>query len=359
MLENSYAAKETVILIPSLNPDEKLVKYVDELIGLGFDKILVVNDGSRKDCDNIFSRISQIKEVVVIEHKVNCGKGRALKTGFSYILKHYDDCVGVVTADSDGQHSPKDTLKVAGALCENKDSIILGTRDFNEEQVPFKSRYGNKITTVVFWLLYGKYINDTQTGLRGIGIQYLEKLCGLKGERFEYEIRMLIYGAKSGIELKEVTIETIYIDDNRETHFDPVRDSIKIYKILFASFFLYLLSSLSSFLIDMSVFSLLNVFILKGLTRGTNIFLSTAFARIISSIYNFTVNHKVVFKSDSNMIRTAIGYYTLVVVQMCCSAGLVYLLTNVVTIPAVIAKVVVDTVLFFVSYQIQQRYIFK
>lgn len=353
------AVKDTVVLIPTLNPDDKLINYIRQLIEIGFENIVVVNDGSDERCKYVFETISKDQCVVLLEHDINRGKGRALKTGFAYCAENYTDCAGVITADSDGQHSPADTFKVAEALCEYPDELILGTRNFNEEQVPFKSRYGNKITTVVFKLLYGRHINDTQTGLRGVGIRYLEEMCRLEGERFEYEIKMLIMAARESVALREVLIETIYIDDNKETHFDPVKDSIKIYKVLFKSFFMYILSSFSSFLIDMGIFSLLSVVILKNISLETNVLVSTVLARVISSLYNFVVNHKVVFKSRGNMLRNALGYYLLAIVQMCCSAALVYLLADMLKFSTVISKVIVDTLLFCISYQIQQRLIFK
>ena len=359
MESKERAKQETVVLIPSLNPDEKLTAYVMELIRIGFRRILLVDDGSRESCQDIFESLAKEPEVSVLHHEKNRGKGRALKTGFAYCMEQFGDAVGVVTADSDGQHSPKDTLAVAEALIEHPEALILGTRNFDEEQVPFKSRYGNKITTIVFRLLYGKLIHDTQTGLRGIAGKHLPMMTELPGERFEYEIGMLIEASRAEIPLVEVPIETIYINDNAETHFHPVKDSLKIYGVMFQYFLKYTLSSLGASLIDILAFWIFSALVFRGSGEAVPIFLSTIAARVISSACNFFANRMVVFKASGNLAREAAAYYGLVVVQMLCCAGLVYFFTGLLHWEATLVKVLVDTCLFFVSFQIQHRLIFR
>lgn len=229
-----------VVVIPSLNPDEKLIETVNNVIEQGFEKVLLVDDGSRHECQTIFKQLSKLKQVHVIHHEVNKGKGAALKTAFSYYLKEFDQELykGVVTADADGQHLSEDiyksALRMQVAIQDGeKNTLVLGTRDFSDPIVPFKSKNGNKITTLIFSLLYGKWINDTQTGLRGISNEYLKRCLELSGERFEYEINMLIDAVVSGVNVLEEKIATVYLNHNRETHFNPVKDSIKIYKVMF------------------------------------------------------------------------------------------------------------------------------
>ena len=117
-----------VILIPSYQPDEKLTKYVNELIDNKFRKILIVNDGSDEKCNKIFDELKNKEECIVLEHKENIGKGKALKTGFEYYINNIDrtEFVGIVTADSDGQHSVKDTIKIAESIDKNKDNKYYG-----------------------------------------------------------------------------------------------------------------------------------------------------------------------------------------------------------------------------------------
>lgn len=223
---------DVVVLIPSLNPDNKLIKYIKELIKIGFKKIIIVNDGSDIKYNKYFNEVEKIKECILLKHDINYGKGRALKTGFDYYLKNFSDFNGIVTADSDGQHLPIDTLEVAHYLIKNK-GLILGARNFNKKEVPFKSKYGNKITTFVFEKLYKFKINDTQTGLRGISNDFINQITNLEGDRFEYEINMLIKAVKSNIQITEVPIKTIYIENNKSSHFNPIKDAFKIYSLLF------------------------------------------------------------------------------------------------------------------------------
>lgn len=349
------------IMIPALNPDELLTKYVDKLTELGFSHILLVDDGSNEDKKSIFTDlVDKYEQVELLVHEVNKGKGRALKDGIMYLNENHPDCLGVVTADSDGQHTPEDTYNVAVDLYNNSDCLILGCRDFSGDDVPYKSKKGNNITIGVFKLLYRKHISDTQTGLRGIGRSLFNMFAEIKGERFEYETCMLIDVIREGIEIREVPIKTIYMDNNSETHFRPVVDSVKIYSVIFGRFIKYMLSSLSSAIIDLLIFHLVNELILIKLGISCNIIIATVIARIVSSLYNFFMNRKVVFSAQKGSLsKQFVSYYALVVCQMLCSALLVSLFSGVFKCSSTIIKAVVDTVLFFASYQIQSRWLFK
>src|SRR5574344_755488 len=345
-----------VILIPSLNPDMKLVNYVNELIINGAKNIIVVNDGSSTKYDKYFSMIKD--KCVVLVHSVNQGKGRAMKTGFNYYLNNYPTYDGVVTADSDGQHSAVDTMKIASKLSKNKNSLILGCRDFNDSSVPFKSRYGNKITSLIFKLLYGKYISDTQTGLRGFSNDFIKKCLKMTGEKYDLEINMLIEAVMKKVNIIEEPIETIYINDNSSSHFNPVKDSIKIYKILFAKFLKFAFSGIFSSIVDIGLFSLF-IYALKFIIKEQYwyILIATVIARIISSLVNYSLNKNVVF--DSKNKHSFIKYYILVVIQMILSSTFVYLLHNKLIFNETLCKVIVDLILFFISFQIQQKIVFK
>ena len=227
----------TVILIPSLNPDDKMVDYVERLSENGFDKIMVINDGSSAEYDSFFERAAEGGRCVVLKHEVNKGKGAALKTGMAYYMEHFSGCDGIVTGDADGQHSITDTLKLAKRLEAEQDALLLGCRDFSQKNVPARSRFGNRTTSVVFKITHGLWISDTQTGLRAIPDALVSSFVNVGGERYEYEMNMLIECARKKIPVREETIETIYIDDNSGSHFHPVRDSMRIYGLIFRSLF--------------------------------------------------------------------------------------------------------------------------
>ncbi len=350
--------QEVAVLIPSLDPDAVLVSYVDSLFGEGFQFIIIVDDGSRKACQSYFEQARELG-AIVLHHEENRGKGKALKTGFAHYLSICEEkgLSGIVTADADGQHSVSDTVKVAQALTEEK-TLILGTRDFSGKDVPFKSRFGNRFTTFITRLLYGRTIHDTQTGLRGIPTSYVEKCLKLPGDRFEYEMGMLIDAIRRGMHPREVPIETIYENNNRETHFSAVKDSLKIYGLIFRYFFKYTVSSLLSSLIDLCIFSLLTKTVLRGFDPKWAIFAGTLTARIVSSLFNYTCNRKAVFRDSKSVGKSIWRYYMLCGLQMFCSWLLVTTSYYLLRWDTTILKTIVDTLLFFISYQVQHRWVF-
>lgn len=350
--------KKVTIVLPSLNPDEKLNKVVDGLLSAGFEDIVLVNDGSDEAHLEPFRQAAAHKEVTLLTHEVNKGKGRALKTAFSYVVDNRKQTAGVITVDGDNQHTVKDIRACAEKMLECKDKVILGCRDFTQDNVPWKSRVGNVSTSLVFRLFCGIKISDTQTGLRAIPYQYLPLMCEVEGERFEYETQMLFAIKKNHIGMEEVKIETVYLEDNASTHFDPIKDSLKIYKIIFK----FMISSGTSFLIDYGIYSLL-VFLIGGnFSRGLRLFIATFAARAVSSICNYTMNKKAVFKSKASVSRSLIRYYILCVFQTAASYGLVFLLSSLCRAGSfleIVLKLAVDIVLFMISFQIQHRWVFK
>lgn len=345
--------KQIGVIIPSLSPDERLVTLVEELAGHGFQKILVINDGSSDEYDAFFEKTMQTG-ATVLRHVVNQGKGRALKTAFNYILENWEDCMGAVTIDSDGQHAVKDIIRCCEALVEYPDCLIMGCRNFKQDNVPFKSSFGNIMTSKVMKLLVGIAVSDTQTGLRAMSKDLMEKFLKVTGERFEYETNMLLCCKEESVAIKEVSIETIYYENNKSTHFRPFQDSVKIYGL----FFKFIAASLSSSVIDLGIFTL-GTLLLKDMFPGYYIIISTVIARVISSLYNFFVNRRSVFKSDDNLTATMVKYYILAVVQMALSALGVWGIFRLLGGNETLIKVVVDCFLFVISFQIQREWVFK
>jgi len=210
-----------VVIIPALNPTKTLADLVSELLPA---RVVVVNDGSGSEYDGVFAALN----CVVLTHARNKGKGDALKTGIRYALDAYPDAVGIVTADADGQHSASDIKKIAAHLA-SANSVVLGVRDFEQKGTPFKSRLGNRTTSLMFRLKTGVNLTDTQTGLRGFPMCYAGIALLAEGSRFEYEMNLLMTLCKAKIPIAAVPIETIYSDGNRSTHFRAVRDSLRIY----------------------------------------------------------------------------------------------------------------------------------
>ena len=346
------------IILPSLNPDEKLNQVVDGLLREGFSVIVIVNDGSDREHLAPFLQAAEHKEVTVLTHEVNKGKGRALKTAFAYVLQHRPDTAGVVTVDGDNQHASHDIRACAEKLLAEKDKVILGCRDFDQPHVPSRSRFGNRLTRNTFRLLCGIKVSDTQTGLRGIPAAFLPLMCETRGERFEYETEMFFTCQKNNIQFAEVMIDTVYIEDNASSHFHPIRDSLKIYRMILQFAF----SSLSSFLLDYGLFTLLLLLLGNSTERTLRLFIATFGARLVSSLYNYTVNKKVVFRSQASTGMSLLKYYTLCALQGAISYGLLYLCSSLLQAGAgleAVLKLAVDMILFFISFRIQQRWVFR
>lgn len=346
------------VILPSLNPDEKLLLVVEGLIKEGFDDIIIVNDGSDEEHLAPFKQASEYKEVTILTHEVNRGKGRALKTAYEFCIANRPDIDGVVTVDGDNQHRPPDIKACCEKMKENPNKVVLGCRDFSGEAIPWKSQFGNNVTKGVFRFACGIKISDTQTGLRVIPAKYLKMMSEVKGERFEYETRVLLEMKRRHIDFVEVKIETVYIEENATTHFRPIKDSIIIYAVIIK----YVIGSLASFLIDIGLFTALQYLIGDNITKSMNILVSTIGARIISSLFNFFYNRNAVFESEESLGRTMLRYYILCVCQMGVSYGFVNLLaliTGASKVLTSVIKVLVDIILFILSFQIQRRWVFS
>lgn len=353
--------RNITVVIPSLDPDDKLLTVIQGVREKGFSDILLVDDGTCPEKQHFFETAQAEYGCELLHHPKNLGKGRALKTAFEWLLKNRPDMVGCVTIDGDNQHHPDDI-----AACVERmqgiegDVLVLGVRDFNTENVPPKSRFGNKCTSFVFRAFCGLRVSDTQTGLRVFPRSILPKMLEIAGERFEYETNMLLSCKNSGIPLVEQTIQTIYINENETTHFHPIKDSIRVYGIIIRFF----LSSVLSFLIDYGLFNLFYYLFRNVYVRFAShaLFFATFLSRLLSSLFNFTVNRKAVFKSKAPLPLTMVRYYILCVLQMLTSYGLVKLFSSFWgrgSLKVAVIKLLVDIFLYFVSFRIQQAWVFR
>lgn len=372
---NIFDISKFAVVLPSLNPTDKLCQVVNELVSSGFETIILIDDGSAEEFKAPFRQLSDLKQVTLLTHEVNRGKGAGLKTAFSYLLNERPDIEAAVTVDGDGQHLIKDIVACAEASAANSSNLILGCRDFDMPHVPARSKSGNKLTASIFKILCGITISDTQTGLRVIGREHFSKLLEIRGERYEYESNMLLELHSAGVAFTEVVIDTVYEDNNSASHFRPIRDSIRIYKLIFAHifrrlfrFFKYILSSCASAAIDLLAFWLLHMLLAalggESFTEGVGaVWLCTFLARAISSFVNFNLNKSLVFSNRGKYGSTIARYYILCVLQLCVSAALVWLLGKLFSTSAswilTLLKAAVDTLLFFISYRIQKVWVFK
>lgn len=350
--------KNVVILIPAYNPSKKLLQLLDELTEANFEKIIVVNGGSKEN-KKIFEKVREYKNVVLLEYKENKGKGYALKYGINYYLENFTkEYRGIVTCDADLQHSVEDITNVALKLLGNQDSLILGYRDFNLKQVPFASKFGNKLTSFLFKYLYGKTIKDTQTGLRAIPNRYLNLSLEASGNKFDYEMNILIKFVKEKINIVEVPISTIYFKKS-ESKFNRISDSILIYRALLNEFIKCGLTSLCAAVIDLIVFTFfINTF--NTLDNNLAIILGTIIARIISAFINFNLTKYFVFDSHEKSEKMLVKFYLHNACNMVASALLVMFFHHLLPmIHESYLKMLVDIIIYLIGYKIQKHWIFK
>lgn len=363
-------ASDIAVLIPAYQPDHRLGPYVEQLVNAGVKTIVVVDDGSGPGYDDIFSGLAKVGQAAVLRYPVNRGKGYALRYGMEHIQEAYPGCRFIVTADSDGQHTVTDILRMADALREDATGLLLGTRDFSGPDVPLKSRMGNRITCRVFQALYGQKITDTQTGLRGFAFAMLPHMLQIKGDRYEYEMNQLIHCSIERIPIRSLPIETVYEDNNSGSHFRAFADSWRIYRLILARFVRYTASSLLSFLVDYGLFLLINS-LLKTYAPALDVHLSVWFvsfiarvavaagaARMVSATVNYLINKRMVFFSRAAAGKSFLRYAATVVLVIALSSGIVSSLNIGLGWSENVTKIPVDLLLFFFSYYLQRRWVF-
>ena len=356
--------KAVSVVLPSLNPTQILSDTVAGLLAAGFSHIVLVDDGSRPEAQKYFEEASRRPEVTLLRHEVNRGKGAAMKTAFAWLLEHRPGCAGAVTVDGDGQHHPEDALACARQMLEGK-QVVLGCRDFSQPDVPPRSRMGNRITCAVFRIFCGMRLSDTQTGLRAIPAKYLPDLTAVDGDRYEYETNMLLALKDQHIPYGEVKIRTIYLEENRGSHFHVFRDSWRIYRLILARFFRYTFSSLLCAVVDGGLFALLSSVLEWKLWGLAHTAVAAGGARLVSSLLNFNLNRRLVFCGGGHLGQALVRYYILVIVQYLAQLGLTQGLFQLLhihheysTVRHTVIYIIVMIALFVASYMIQHRWVF-
>lgn len=335
--------EKRIALVPAYEPDEALNNVAEELKENGFE-VVVINDGSGSGSGEVFETVKAYAKV--LDHKTNLGKGAAIKTGLRYISGKFAAPYIVVTVDADGQHKVKDAVRICEEAEQYPEDLILGSRRFTGK-IPLRSRFGNTVTRFVYRLSSGGRVYDTQTGLRAFSDRAVARLLSVEGERYEYEMNMLMRFAQEGVPIREVRIDTVYLNDNSSSHFKAVKDSCRIYKEILK----FSASSLIGFCVDYAMYCLL-----YGLTD--HLTASNISARVVSATVNYTLNRKMVFKSNVSVAKSAVQYLVLAVLILACNTLLLKLLTGV-GMNGYLAKILVEVVMFAVSWFVQHKIIFR
>lgn len=336
-----------VALIPAYNPADNLIQLLKELSRSDLAAIVLVDDGSRKHCGPIFDEACNIPKVTLLRHAINLGKGAALKTGLNYIACNYADNIGVVTADADGQHLVNDILEVSRVLTSNPESLVMGTRAFSKN-VPLRSRLGNTVTKYLFSLLVGKAVSDTQSGLRGIPMDFINKLLKIESNGYEFELDMLLVCNQQNRSIIEQEIQTVYLGGNTSSHFNPIVDSMRIYFVLFR----FMLASLTTAAVDYIVFIL-------AFSLSSNILLSQSSARLVALFVNYLAVKRMVFNSDREHHEVFPIYVLLVLTTGLLSYGMINLFVGVFALNVIAAKLFSELIIYLGNFTVQREFIFR
>lgn len=341
---------QIIALIPAYEPTETLIDLTKRLFDSGF-TVVVVDDGSGINYRRIFHQCRPFAHVLT--YGVNQGKGQALKTGCQYIKEHYEKNSIVVTVDSDGQHAIEDAVKVAANVAARPDTLVLGVRAFGEG-TPMRSQLGNSITRAVFSLSTGVRVSDTQTGLRGFCVSMIPFLSSVPGSRYEYEMNVLLQCAQRNIRILEVPIQTIYMNGNKGSHFNTLKDSFRIYKQILK----FAASSFLAFCIDYGLYSILAV-ALSGLGREFSVPIANIIARTISASANYAMNKRFVFHSSASTVKTGLQYALLAVSILLGNTLLLSCFVNLMGMNQFMAKLVTELTFFCVSWAGQRFWVFR
>ena len=342
---------KTALIIPAYKPGREMLELLERFRNNADFQPVVVDDGSGEAFREIFDAVPDFARL--LRHEVNRGKGAALKTAIAYVLSDLPECALALTADADGQHRYEDILMVNESAKAHPGALVLGGRKFDGD-VPFRSRFGNGVTRHVFSIASGCKVYDTQTGLRVFDRNAMQRFLQVPGDRYEYEINMLLDAAQAGIPIVEETIATVYLNDNESSHFNPLKDSLKIYMCILKFCF----SSLLAFAIDYVLVLLLSL-LTAGLGAKLSLAVSVVGARLVSSCVNFLVNRGVVFKGNETLGRSAAKYAALAVCILLANLALMYLTNIVFSWPLALAKIVVEVLLFTVSFVVQGKFVYR
>lgn len=389
-------ASRYIALIPAYEPDRKMLGVIADLGKTGFD-VVVVDDGSGPEYAELFEQAAERipgksgRGVTLLIHDVNRGKGAALKTGLDFInnfmvIRGEETQNVIVAVDADGQHLAVDALRAAHTAQGNPGTLVLGSRILNKkaaassgaqsayhasgntQNVPLRSRFGNAVTRQVFRLATGVPVYDTQTGLRAFTADLIPSLLAVSGDRYEYELNVLMDFAGRGIPIREIEIETVYLEGNKSSHFNTVRDSYRIYKEIakyaatggqkangikstakqaakFSS------SSFASFLIDYAMYALL-------LMIGPGLVFANIGARLISSAANYTINRKLVFRSGKKVATSAVQYFALAAFILAGNTFVLHTMVASLGINSMAAKVLTEVLFFMISWTVQRYVVF-
>ena len=337
------------VVVPAYNPGE-IVTGVVESARSHADTVVIVDDGCDAENRAHLQRCSRHPGVTLLTHARNRGKGHALMTGIGHCLDRMRAGDYILTMDSDGQHDPEDIAGFRALLTERPNvQFALGER-LDRRTMPVKSRIGNSVATALFRLQMGTSIQDTQTGMRLLSKSFARRVLDeVRPGRYETEMDMLVLAVHTLARIDSVAIRTIYLDGNAATKFRAVTDSWRV----LARLVRYTLVSVASFLIDYLLFFLLSY------VAGIPYLVANCAARVVSAVANFA-GHKVFsFRSPGRTLPKAARYVLAVAFSLLMASVLLYVAVEYLTMWSLVAKPLVDVLVFFINFAVLSRFVFR
>lgn len=355
-------AYRCVIVIPAYNPPASFAGYISELKKAGFQDIIVVNDGSRTDKLPVFYKVERAG-ALVLTHEENKGIGASLRTAMTYYQEHFSGQTdGIITLNSDRLTSVADVQKMAESLHNEQEmgsyAIVVGSRDFGSHLVTDYDYRMNVLMKLIYHMLMGVRLGDPMSGIFGIPDLRVQHCLDVPSERYSYETAMLMSFEKIGF--LQVPVHYVSFEKGYEKARRP-GDTFGIILTVVKKFILYSITSLMASIVDIIMFGIFTGVTFRG--QMFAILYATVCARLISASVNYLLTKHFVFhfKSDKaqQSAKSAGEFMALSAVQCLLSALIVSVLKGVLGGSAVGFKVITDVVLFFLSYKIQHKYIFK
>lgn len=194
-----------LVVIPVFNEEKIIKEVVKEIQAAGFFNLIIVDDGSS---DKTYEKVSDLPGVAPLRHKINRGKGAAVKTGIQ--CAKLLGAKAVATLDGDGQHNPKEIHKML-KLIEKGYDVVLGSRMINSKGMPSYKILANKIANIITWFFYGLWVTDSQSGFRAYSKKAID-LINTRGDRYEYDSEVIREIRRNKLKYKEIPIEVRYTD---------------------------------------------------------------------------------------------------------------------------------------------------
>lgn len=324
-----------VILIPVYNPRERIINYVKKLKEKNYD-VIVINDGSDENYHAVFERM--VYDCKIINYPHFKGKGYALKKGYQYVKEHLKDKKGILILENEYDLNLIDQMS---------QSITEDASKFY-----FVHHQGKKILSQLFSLIYNQKFINVDSELFGFSTSYLDEM--LEVDENCYEVQALIDQVQNQHDIEEIKVKKL----SQEAFHQKNKTSQIIY-VIFLHLIRFVSSSIISSIIDVLLaWILLDVLKIWMTSDFWRIALASLIARVISTIVNYVVNKKYVFKGKTNNRQTAIRFLILTVIITILSTLFVYVASIFNIMSEKLAKPVGDLLLFLLSYSAQTKWVF-